>query len=79
MHLLLQEYLASVQHSTALEQAHQQAQQALQRQIEDLHSSHAQAMAKEQQLQEATVQVGALRGFPFPAHLALLRCLSVAL
>lgn len=58
MHPLLQDYLASVQHSTALEQAHQLAQQALQQQIEDLHSSHAQAMAREQQLREAAAQVG---------------------
>ena len=57
MHPLLQDYLASVQHSTALEQAHQLAQQALQ-EIEDLHSTHAQAMAREQQLREAAAQVG---------------------
>ena len=60
MHPFLQEYLASVQHSAALEQAHQQAQQALQLQIEDLHSSHAQAMAKEQQLRDAAAQVGTM-------------------
>ena len=41
---LAQEFLASVEHSTALERAQQEQQCALQQQIEAMRSSHASAL-----------------------------------
>ncbi len=54
---LLQEFLASVEHSTALERAQQEQQDALQEQIEAMRSSHASALEQAGQEKADLAQV----------------------
>lgn len=53
----LQDYLASVDHSAAVQWAQQQAQQTLQQEVDAMQASHAEALRAADREREALAQV----------------------